>query len=134
MYAAWMYSNYTKVTEGVSGQQGISRHGPSFRSLGAVFANALESSKVGYACALTIIRKNANGANARGMNAVSGIKRLSGNRVYPLHYLSYKMSQSQDHRSRGSMVSGHREFSGVTGCEPGRQLALSEYGGVTTPC
>ena len=44
-----------KVTEGVSG------HGPSFRSLEAVFANnctALESSKVGYACALTIIRKN----------------------------------------------------------------------------
>ena len=39
----------------------ISAHGPSFRSLGAVFADnctALESSKVGYACALTIIRKN----------------------------------------------------------------------------
>ena len=41
-----------KVMEGVSGQQGISGHGPSFRFLGAVFANnctALESSKVGYA-------------------------------------------------------------------------------------
>ena len=74
-----------KVTEGVSGQQGISGHGPSFRSLEAVFANnctALESSKVGYACALTII---ANGGIARGMNAVSGIKRLSGN---PLRYLT----------------------------------------------
>ena len=50
-----------KVTEGVSGQQGISGHGPSFRSLGAVFANnctALESLKVGHACALIIIRKN----------------------------------------------------------------------------
>ena len=50
-----------KVTEGVSGQQGISGHGPSFRSQGAVFANnctALESSKVGYACTLTIIQKN----------------------------------------------------------------------------
>ena len=50
-----------KVTEGVSGQQGVSGHGPSFRSLGAVFANnctALESSKVGYACALTTIWKN----------------------------------------------------------------------------
>ena len=37
--------------EGVSGQQGISGHGSSFRSLGAVFVNnctALESSKVGY--------------------------------------------------------------------------------------
>ena len=47
---------FPKVTEGVSGQQGISGHGPSFRYLGAVFANnctALESSKVGYACALT---------------------------------------------------------------------------------
>ena len=29
-----------KKTEGVSGQQGISGHGPSFRSLGAVFANS----------------------------------------------------------------------------------------------
>ena len=41
---------FHKVMEGVSGQQGISGHGPSFRSLGAVFANnctALESSKVG---------------------------------------------------------------------------------------
>ena len=50
-----------KVTEGVSGQQGISGHGPSFRAQGAVFANnctALESLKVGYACALTIIQKN----------------------------------------------------------------------------
>ena len=51
----------TKVAEGVSGQQGNSGHGPSFCSLGAVFANnctALESSKVGYACTLTIILKN----------------------------------------------------------------------------
>ena len=52
-----------KVTEGVSGQQGVSGHGPSFRSLGAVFAyncacTALESSKVGYARTLTIIQKN----------------------------------------------------------------------------
>ena len=44
-----------KVREGISG------HGPSFRSLAAVFANngtASESSKVGYASALTINRKN----------------------------------------------------------------------------
>ena len=50
-----------KVTEGVSGQQGISGHSPSFRSLGAVFADnctALEASKVRYACVLTIISKN----------------------------------------------------------------------------
>ena len=44
----------TKVTEGISGQQGTG-HGPSFRSQGAVFTNnctALESSKVGYAYVL----------------------------------------------------------------------------------
>ena len=66
-----------KAMEGVSGQ-----HGPSFRSLGTVFANnctALESSKVGYACALTII---ANGGNARSMNA-SLVPRLSlGTRLH----------------------------------------------------
>ena len=49
----WLRGSYGvlhKVTEGVSGQQGITGHSPSFRSLGAVFANnctALESSKVG---------------------------------------------------------------------------------------
>jgi len=46
-----------KVREGISG------HGPSFGSLEAVFANnaystASKSSNVGYACALTINRKN----------------------------------------------------------------------------
>ena len=70
--------NETMVMEGVSGQQGNSGHGPSFRSLRAVFTNnctALESLKVRYACVLTI--RIANRVNARGMNAVSG--RLSGN-------------------------------------------------------
>ena len=57
----WQLKPYAKVMEGVSGQQGIFGHGPSFHSLGAVFANnctALESSKVGYARALTIFWKN----------------------------------------------------------------------------
>ena len=58
-----------KVMEGVSRQQGISGHGPSFRSQGAIFANnstALESSKVGYPCALTIIRKNCQRSECDG--------------------------------------------------------------------
>ena len=60
MSVLWFGKVCTKVMEGISGQQGISGHGPSFRSLGAVFNNctALESLKVGYACALTIVRKN----------------------------------------------------------------------------
>ena len=37
-----MEKNYVKVTEGVSGQKGISGHGPSFRSLVAA-NNALHS-------------------------------------------------------------------------------------------
>ena len=52
------YASTHKVTEGISGQQGISGHGPSFHSLGAVFDTALESSKVGYPCALTIVRQS----------------------------------------------------------------------------
>ena len=55
---------------------------------------ALESSKVGYACALGRI---VNGGIAGGMNAVSGIKRRSGN---PLRYL---ISASHGRIGRGRL-------------------------------
>ena len=58
-----------KVREGISGQQGISGHGHSFRSLAADFANngtVSEISKVEYACALAIIRKNCSRRECEG--------------------------------------------------------------------